>query len=347
MGLCHPGLYSVIRMTKCLCFASLSLAMACVMLVFNIDLLALATLEKALATKADFLNYQHHKPFHIMRYLFLICVLFLSSHCFAQLDTIYTNNEKIACTVKEVTPDAVQFTYPNETLPNSLYKNTISKIVFRSGRVQVFSEATALSPIRSVEDFEKVTITQVEGDTKGLFKLGEVSSSARGGTIYSNVDKVKDRAMKKLKMEAAMKGANLVYMAYQKTDGNHYGGYFQASKAAETIYTGVAYTNNTINKDDFLKKIGEPKLLMSTTQIILLKGMAITKSEYSTENISTPIQIKRIFNEGSQLFVEADIRGFTMPAYRVVRFDEYSFTLLAEDKNKTVDFIVPFNRNQP
>jgi len=86
---------------------------------------------------------------------------------------------------------------------------------------------------------------------------------------------------------------------------------------------------------------------MSTTQIILLKGMAITKSEYSTENISTPIQIKRIFNEGSQLYVEADIRGFSMPAYRIVRFDEYSFTLLAEDKNKTVDFIVPFNRNQP
>ncbi|AUD00985.1 hypothetical protein [Spirosoma pollinicola] len=278
-----------------------------------------------------------------MKSFFTLLLLALPLFGFAQLDTIYTNTEKIACTVKEVTADAVQFVYPGETLSNSLYKNTISKIAFRSGRTQLFSESTSLNTIRSIEDFDKVTITQVEGDTKGLFKLGEVSSSARGGSVYSNVDKVKERAMKKLKMEAAMRGANLVYMAYQKTDGNQYGGYFQAAKAAETIYTGVAYSNVMPNKDEFLKRMSGISKVVSPQQIVLMKGMSISKSEYETINFNVPILINRSYIEGGQIYLEAKIQGFEATSFRVVRFDDKSFSLLNEDKKKVVNFIVPFN----
>ena len=277
-----------------------------------------------------------------MRFSLLVCVLFCSLTTVAQVDTIYTNSERIACSIKEITPDAVQFSYPGESVQNSLYKNTINKIVFRSGRTQVFSESISLAPILNIEDYEKVTITQVEGEVKGLYKVGEVSSSSRGGSVYSNVDRVKERALKKLKMEAVMRGANMIYMAYQKTDGNQYGGYFQAAKTAETIYTGTAYSNTTPNKAEFFRKIGSADLLTSNKQITLLKGMAISKSEYETDMVSTEIRIKRSFEEGSQLYLEATIRGFESNKFRVVRFDASTFTLLAEDKKKVVNYTVAF-----
>lgn len=277
-----------------------------------------------------------------MRLFLLVFFFCWSLTSIAQVDTIYTNSEKIACSIKEVTPDAVQFVYPGESTQNSLYKNTIHKIVFRSGRTQTFSESVSLAPISNIEDYDKVTITQVEGEVKGLYKVGEVSSSARGGSVYSNVDRVKERALKKLKMEAVMRGANLIYMAYQKTDGNHYGGYFQASKAAETIYTGTAYSSTTPNRAEFLKKIAGADLLVSRKQIVLLKGMAISKSEYDIEPTNTEIRIRRSYEEGSQLYLEATIQGFEANSFRVVRFDANTFTLLAEDKRKVVNYIVAF-----
>src|SRR5678815_2087658 len=75
-------------------------------------------------------------------------------NCIAQSDTIYTNTEKIPCTVKEVTADAVKFIYPNEEIINTVYKNTIQKIVFKSGRVQTFAEATNYKTVNGATEYE-------------------------------------------------------------------------------------------------------------------------------------------------------------------------------------------------
>lgn len=279
-----------------------------------------------------------------MRYLILpfLCLLALKS--IAQSDTIYTNQEKIPCTIKEVTPDAIQFAYPGESVTNTLYKNTIQKVVFKSGRVQTFSESHSLATISSITDYPKVTITQVEGETKGLYKIGEVSSSSRGGSVYSNVDRVKERALNKLKMEAVMRGANLIYMSYQSTEGNKYGGYFQAAKAAETVYSGVAYSNSVLNKADIVQKLSGVDLLMSTSQVVLLKGTAITKSEYTIEATTVDIRVKRVYEENSQVFLDATIRGFDSNTFRVVRYDANTVTVLAENKNRIVNLIAPLKQ---
>jgi hypothetical protein len=73
----------------------------------------------------------------------LSILFFTTLHATAQVDTIYTNGEKIACSVKEITPDAVKYAYLGEDLINSVYKSTIQKIVFKSGRVQTFAEASS------------------------------------------------------------------------------------------------------------------------------------------------------------------------------------------------------------
>ena len=279
-----------------------------------------------------------------MRVLVLLILVCVAKSAFAQLDTIYTNRDKIPCTVKEVTPDAIRFTYPNETLENSLYKNTIRKIVFKSGREQVFSESSSLTQVNDIADYPKVAITQLEGEIKGLYKVGEVSASSRGGSAYSNVDRVKERALNKLKMEAVMRGGNLIYMGYQNTEGNKYGGYFQASKAAETIYTGVAYSDNLPNKDDFTARVSGKDFFESNRQVVLLKGTAITKSEYSLTTLTSRVQITRVYTDGNQLFIEGRLSGYANNVFQVVRYDTDTFTLLIEDKNRLVNIIASFKQ---
>src|ERR1035437_2236384 len=181
--------------------------------------------------------------------------IILATFCFGQSDTIFSNNQKISCSVKELTPDAVKYTFSGEDLVNSIYKNSVQKIVFKSGRVQTFAEATSYKTVESVDDFENVTITQVEGEIKGLYKIGDVSSKAKGTTTLSNQERVKERAYKKIKIQAAMMGANIIYLTNQRTEGNKMGGYFQSGSTAETNLTGIAYTNQLPDIEDFKKMI--------------------------------------------------------------------------------------------
>ena len=89
-----------------------------------------------------------------MKIRFTILLSFITSVCLAQLDTIYLANEKLAVEIKEVGVDAVKFTYPKEDIANSIFKNSIQKIVFKSGRVQVFSETTNFKKVNSIKDWE-------------------------------------------------------------------------------------------------------------------------------------------------------------------------------------------------
>ena len=132
-----------------------------------------------------------------MRTQLVILFLTISSFCQSQADTIFTNQEKIVCNVKEVTEDAVKYSYLNEQLVITTYKNMIQKIVYSSGRVQTFSEMTSFKKVANVEDYENVIMSQVEREVKGLYKLGDVSSKAIGVTIYANQETVKKRAYRK------------------------------------------------------------------------------------------------------------------------------------------------------
>lgn len=194
-----------------------------------------------------------------MKTLTLAAILLVTTVelCFAQVDTIYTNNTKIPCIVKEVSPELVKYSYPDEQLINSIYKNVVQKIVFMSGREEVFSDAKTYKKVSNGDDFENVTITQLEGEVKGLFKLGEITSSAQGGTVFSEVGRVQDRAQRKMQMVAAMMGGNMVYLTHQQAKRGGSGYNFGASyktpygAAAETFLAGIVYTNELPDIDTF------------------------------------------------------------------------------------------------
>lgn len=272
--------------------------------------------------------------------LFIIS-FFCISRIFAQnipLDSIFTSEKLIIAKVKSVEPDVVTFTFPNEEVVTSIYKNTVRKIRFASGRTQIFTEALALKEIESGFDFDQVSITRLESETKGLIKLDEIFTKAVGTTVFSNITTVKERAFRKMKIQAAMSGGNLVYMLDQSTVGNQAGSAFQAGKATETILSGIVYTNN-LPKIDYVKEVIKDNKFFQSFKITLI-GRNSTDIEELDMSLST-IYIENIYEESGLVYVKAKVQRYSNEIFRVVFVENDVVTLMWKDGNKIYN--VAFN----
>lgn len=262
-------------------------------------------------------------------YLSACAVLAVSMQVMAQTDTLYVNHNKIACSVKEVTPDAVKFSYPNEEVLNSVYKNTVQKIVFKSGRVATFSEASSFKPVSGVEDYAKVTIAAVESEVKGLYKIGEVGAKAKGTTVLSNQERVKDRAYRKLKMQAAMQGANVIYITQQRNEGNKYGGYYQSGSSTETNLTGISYSDIVPDLAEF-KKLLNSRSGFGTYEKY---SLGASSSEYSKTTYLTNFTLTDVHDENGVIIVEGNLEDQPKFAvFKLAGFDKDHFSLFYQDK---------------
>lgn len=265
-----------------------------------------------------------------MKIIYFITLLPFSLSSYAQSDTVIINNEKIACLIKEITPEAVKYTLPGEDVINSVYKNGVQKIIFKSGRIQTFAESTSYKTVTDVMDYDKVTITSVEGEIKGLFKIVDVSAKAKGTTVYSNQEKVKDRAYKKLKIEAAMFGGNIVFLTNQRTEGNKYGTYFTAGSTAETNLTGVAYSNTLPDYDKFKALVGQKTVFNS----VMFYKLWASDSDVSKDNYKKPFNIKNIINNNGIITIEGDLTGQkTIHTFQLAGFDDKHFSIAYKDKD--------------
>ena len=260
---------------------------------------------------------------------FLFVLLLFSVRAFGQTDTIFSNNEKIPCIVKEIKESSVVYVHPGEELLNSIYKNAVQKIVFKNGRVQVFAEATSFNAVKGVDDYEKVTVTAVESEVKGLFKVGDVSAKAVGTTELSNQERVKNREYRKLKMVAAMMGANAVYLTNQRTEGNKIG-YFSSS-SAETNLTGVAYTNRLPDFNAFKELLDRHKGKMTQVLEVSLGG---SSTEYAKFKTNKPFTIENLTGENGLIVID--------DKYRVVGFDQQGFNVYYRNKSKWFNVRVDF-----
>ncbi len=278
-----------------------------------------------------------HFQFRGSKLCSLIFIVFALSAqaAFAQMDTVYSNNQKIACTVKEVTPDAVKYVFPGEEILNTVYKNTVQKIVYKSGRVQTFAESTSYKTIQGVMDYANVAITSVEGEIKGLFKLSDVSSKSKGTTVYSSQERVKDRAYRKIKIQAAMFGANVILLTNQRTEGNKYGGYFQSSSTAETNLTGIAYSNLSPSYDDFKRLIGDNL----TFTAIKKYELGASDSDVSEDNISIPFAISKVSNENGIINIEGFLKG-TRGVYQLAYVSNGTFSIAYKNKGTAYNYII-------
>jgi hypothetical protein len=247
----------------------------------------------------------------------------------ARLDSIFTSDGLVLANVKKIAPDVIEYSFPDEEVVTAIYKNTVRKIRFKSGRVQSFSEATSLNEVTSVYDYEKVNLTRVEGEIKGLFKIDEIASKAVGTTVLSNITTVKERAFRKLKIQAAMLGGNLIYMLDQSTVGNQAGGYYQSGKSTETILSGIVYSNKLPNFEDF-KMLTKGKKQFSVYQKNYV-GRNSTDIE-ETDTYVKEITIEDIYEENK--FIYLKVKGYENYTLRVISFTNDNITIGWRDKDR-------------
>lgn len=277
------------------------------------------------------------KPCFIRIFIPLFFLVIDITFCHAQMDTIIINNQKTACSVKEITPDAVKYTYPGEDVINSVFKNTVQKIIFKSGRIQTFAEATSYKKVSDVMDFDNVTITSVESEVRGLFKLTDVGAKAKGATVYSSMERVKERAYHKLKIQASMFGANIIYLSDQRSEGNKYGGYFGGSSTTETVLTGIAYSNVLPDYEGFKKLIG------TNANFFAIKRFKLgsSDSDVSQDNINKPFTITNITNENGLILISGSLKDEqNVFNFQVANFTNDSFSIAYRYKGTVYNFTI-------
>ena len=271
---------------------------------------------------------------------YLVTLLFISLPIlgFTQLDTIYSTSGKVICSVKEIGENSIKFTYPNEDLINNMNKNVIRKIVFKSGRIQTFSNMSGYKKINSSLDYENVSISEVFEEVKGLYKIGEAGAKAKGTTQLSSIEKVKERAIRKMKISAAMQGANVVYQTQINTTDNipnmtgSDGQLIKAGQPTETTVSGIAYSSEIPSIDEFKQAIGNRKLfsainLYEFENVFNILDPFNTNTDIKTKSINRTVELNSVEDESGFIFVQAKIEKESNTKFRVIFFNSEEFTL--------------------
>jgi hypothetical protein len=259
----------------------------------------------------------------------------------AQTDSIFTRSEVIACTVKAVGEQTVSYTFPGEEVLNSIYKNTIAKIVFRNGRVQTFDEFKALQPVLHAGDFAKVQILTSEAETKGLSKLEPVISKAKGFTTLASALAVQDRALRKLLIETAIIGGNALSLSQAATTPARAGNEFIPGQTAYSLQTGMAYTSQSPDEEAFRQLIGDKTTFQVKHRYWMGRNsFDLSSSQASgtfTLRIVEPVNNNKLRVRGSfSKFKTASGEGVVLDgvsSFRVVAFNEELFTLFFQSES--------------
>lgn len=278
-----------------------------------------------------------------MKKIFTICLMtIMAISAFAQTDTVYTRTEIIPCEVKEITETSVRFSYPNETLINTFSLNRIDKIVFRSGRVQTFTNLTSYKKITSPLQWEKVSLANTELEIQGLYKIGDVSSKAKGTTEFSNQERVKQRALDKIKIQAALLGANIIYLSHMRSDGNSTG--FWEDNTSETSIMGIAYASE-------LPDFEEVKDAISAKDKLLISDQTMTKllisNQYWLGNSNANMKqmpggyyfyVKDIRQENGLIIISGGITLDEENEYQVSYFNESSIYIANKSRRGIISY---------
>lgn len=245
--------------------------------------------------------------------------LLISTALLAQnADTIVTMRGKIVAHVKEITPELVAYTNPNESVIYKIERGAVSKIVFANGRVEKFADMKVLAKINGAFDWPQVDVATTEYETKGLYKIDLISTKATGTTIYSSVTKVQDRAINKLKMAAAIMGGNLVYVKSEALEGNIQSELGSRTSRAQLL--GTVYCSELLDENKFKATINEGN------QYTLVSKLGLRNNDadiHTFETLNEDVEIKAVQVDRGFIYLTLSIDGKQSKLqYRVVSFSD-------------------------
>jgi len=253
--------------------------------------------------------------------LVLITLLTLNSvYGQDKLDTLYFVNGNVeAVQITGLTEKSVQYNYYGEGIAISTLKSKLSKVKTRSGRVIIFENTSKKKTVFSALDWESVDVTKIDSEVEGLIRVCNVSGKAKGNTTYSSLGKLQDRALIKMRMQAAFNGCDVVYMLNQSNEESQYGGQYGSSKLPSSTVNGTAYAVKLASIDKIIEG-----------NYVLEKVYRLRPNDYELKEVSSTTK-KIVVNKGD--FTKKD-DSYMLPFKGIKRVDHIS--LLKVSSNKLV-----------
>ena len=266
-----------------------------------------------------------------MKKLFSI-LLFVPLALFGQdslnSDSLYFIDGKVeGVEIIEIDDLNVKYKYRGEPFAISTNLKKISKILTAKGRIIQFEHTLKKKTVFTIEDWDKVEITNLSSDVEGLNRIGNVTGKAKGLTTLSSSGKIQNRAMNKMRMQAAFYGCDVVYMLNQTNTDTKFGTNYSAGQTAGSTLSGTCYS---INKPDLS--------LVSEGAYYLTKAYKLGLNDMTYKDLPI-INLNRIIYIQKDNFVD-DGNYFIYPFQTGLRNAENKISLLKSSAEELVFLIV-------
>jgi hypothetical protein len=152
-----------------------------------------------------------------MKKLFFVAIIALIGNAvFAQTDKLLKHSgETLDVKIIKIGETTISYKYPGEDAEQLIGKFAVATITYSSGRKEQISEKIEIS---SKDDWEKVEILTDKSQVIGLKKGEEVRGKTSGLLSYNTAGSADKKATKRIKEDAAEKGAPFILMTSDKTD---------------------------------------------------------------------------------------------------------------------------------
>jgi hypothetical protein len=183
-------------------------------------------------------------------------------------------------------------------------------------------------------DAQDVYITFNPDEMLGLMNMGSLFSKATGVTTLSSINNVNNRALEKLKYEAAMMGANAVFIGNQYQRGNQYGNEYTPGNSTQTSYSGMAFSNEKLDLDEVEK-------LLKSHQFVPYQRITLKRNGWSPNIIGIPtmdvdgnanfISIDEIIRNEDGVAIKTKSIRSKSGVLKVIKFTSDSIILMERD----------------
>jgi len=256
-------------------------------------------------------------------------------------DKLYMHDSVKEVIVDEVGVNAIKYRHLNENTSYVISKHQVKKIEFASGRVEIFD--IPFKPVHSLHDYENVFITYNPQDVEGMQTKGEVYSKAVGVTVLSSINNVQNRAVKKIKKEAAMLGANVILIGDTYQRGNQYGNEYTPANSTMTTLFGTAYSTDKKDMSKWLDAVKNNRFHLYQTEWLNRNAWdSKSKIPLSTDQGGNILLLTfdEAYIRDGELFVKSKDLEPRKEELKVIHCTEESVTLMVRDGKKITNYFL-------
>ena len=277
---------------------------------------------------------------------FAILASFSSAFGQKQPDLLFLLDGQKEVSIKEVGLSSIKYSYPNEETVYTISRHQVTKIVFSSGREEVFE--SPIKEVNGLDDFEKVFITYNPEDIAGLEPTGELFSKATGVTTLSSINEVKNRALDKLTAEAAMIGANVVFIGDVYQRGNQFGGENQAGSSTQTTFNGTGYSTKKVNASKVKELLNTRSFHHYQTHRLNRNALSPERTiatKYGIDRKPIMFRITEVLEKDGEIYVKTKELPTKTRELKVIHVDEESLILMERNEKITTNYYLISDHN--